>query len=324
MNNRIPDDAPFFWNPDKGELLGRTATSWAKIIVFYIIYYACLAAFWAVMLLIFFQTLKEDKPRWIAASNIIGTNPGLGYRPMPPDDYVESTLVWFKLGGKASEWKSWSDRVQDFLQPYDDQAEKEGRTVKDCLNSEKERTKDKACNFKLEQLGSECTKENKFGYQLGKPCILIKLNQIYGWDPELYESAVEFHDDLKRTLPKTPYVRKDAATGAETTEDYTFEHLNSTGRKPEEFYKIWMTCEGENPADKENIGEIIYSPGPFFRSYYYPYENAPGYLQPLVAVQFTGPENGVLINIECKAFAKNIEHIRAERIGSVHFELLLD
>ena len=41
---------------------------------------------------------------------------GLGYRPMPPDDYIESTLIWFKLGGKASEWKSWSDRVAKFLE----------------------------------------------------------------------------------------------------------------------------------------------------------------------------------------------------------------
>jgi len=33
---------------------------------------------------------------------------------------------------------------------------------------------------------------------------------------------------------------------------------------------------------------------------------------------------GVLINIECKAWAHNIRHDRAERRGSVHFELMVD
>lgn len=33
---------------------------------------------------------------------------------------------------------------------------------------------------------------------------------------------------------------------------------------------------------------------------------------------------GVLINIECKAWAKNIFYDRYERRGSVHFELMVD
>jgi sodium/potassium-transporting ATPase subunit beta len=34
--------------------------------------------------------------------------------------------------------------------------------------------------------------------------------------------------------------------------------------------------------------------------------------------------SGVLINIECKAWAHNVRHDRAERRGSVHFELMVD
>lgn len=33
---------------------------------------------------------------------------------------------------------------------------------------------------------------------------------------------------------------------------------------------------------------------------------------------------GVLINIECKAWAHNIHHDRVDRRGSVHFELMID
>ena len=30
----------------------------------------------------------------------------------------------------------------------------------------------------------DCTLENNYGYKEGKPCILLKLNRIYGWNPE--------------------------------------------------------------------------------------------------------------------------------------------
>merc|ERR1719317_1224348 len=42
------------YNPETGEILTRTPLSWAKIIAFYIIYYSCLAGFWAACLCIFF------------------------------------------------------------------------------------------------------------------------------------------------------------------------------------------------------------------------------------------------------------------------------
>lgn len=61
-----------------------------------------------------------------------------------------------------------------------------------------------------------------------------------------------------------------------------------------EFYSkqlntVWLSCEGENPADMENIGQIEYYPRQGFPGYYFPYENSEGYLSPLVAIHFTKP-----------------------------------
>lgn len=81
----------------------------------------------------------------------------------------------------------------------------------------------------------------------------------------------------------------------------------------------------QNPADKENIGTVEYFPpdgGIEFK--YFPFTNQPGYLSPFVFVHFQKPAYGVLINVECKAWAKNIKHDRMDREGSVHFELLID
>jgi len=43
----------------------------------------------------------------------------------------------------------------------------------------------------------------------------------------------------------------------------------------------------------------------------------------LVAIKFTNPKRGVLIHVECRAWAKNIEYDRGDKLGSVRFELLI-
>lgn len=53
---------------------------------------------------------------------------------------------------------------------------------------------------------------------------------------------------------------------------------------------VWISCEGENPADVENIGSVDYSPRRGFPAYYFPYLNQEDYLPPLVAVHFEKPK----------------------------------
>ena len=58
-----------------------------KISVFYIIYYSFLTLFFMLMLFAFFTTLNDTVPCWDTESNgIIGKIPGVGFRPMPPDE----------------------------------------------------------------------------------------------------------------------------------------------------------------------------------------------------------------------------------------------
>lgn len=52
---------------------------------------------------------------------------------------------------------------------------------------------------------------------------------------------------------------------------------------------VWVSCEGENPADMENIGPLRYIPQRGFLSQYFPFQNQDGYLSPLVAVHFENP-----------------------------------
>ena len=98
-----------------------------------------------------------------------------------------------------------------------------------------------------------------------------------------------------------------------------------------------MDCYGINPADKENLGELTYYPNQGFSSNYYPYLNQKGYLSPAVFIQLKNPKSkscqgfticnntdlveGVMIAVECKAWAENIEHDSMERRGLAHFEV---
>ena len=48
-----------------------------KIGVFYVIYYAFLSAYFVAMMLIFYQTLDDNEPKWKGPEKgIIGMNPG--------------------------------------------------------------------------------------------------------------------------------------------------------------------------------------------------------------------------------------------------------
>lgn len=58
---------------------------------------------------------------------------------------------------------------------------------------------------------------------------------------------------------------------------------------------VWVDCEGENPADTENIGAIKYYPHRGFPGYYFPFKNTEGYLSPLVAVNFEQPKRKITL-----------------------------
>ena len=51
--------------------------------------------------------------------------------------------------------------------------------------------------------------------------------------------------------------------------------------------RVWIDCQGENPADRENLGPVIYHPTNGISKNYFPYRNQEGYLSPAIFVEFT-------------------------------------
>ncbi|XP_071531627.1 sodium/potassium-transporting ATPase subunit beta-like [Panulirus ornatus] len=296
----------FLWNPETRQFLGRTGCSWFKITVFYIIFYACLAGFFAIMMAAFYQTLDTNHlPKYTpGGGGSILRNPAMGFRPLPRVENIESTLIWYK-NGDNNDIKHWVDSLNEFIIPYEGNSEEiSGQHMTICTEDSPPK-EGEVCIFQDDWLDDKCKKSESWGYTRESPCIILKLNKMIQWTPDVYQSIEELPEEMPLSLKDVIQNRT----------------IENKGKMPK---MIWVSCEGENPADQEYIGPVKYFPWQGFPSYYFPYMHTPGYLPPIVAVQFDRPTSNVLINIECRAWAKNIVHDRQKRLGLVHFELLKD
>jgi len=295
----------FFYDKNTGAIMGRTCKSWALISAFYLVYYTCLIIFWALMLIVFFQTLDYKTPRWTESSSLIGRSPALGVRPGQTDKLLDSSIILYNQGvkedrdGKLPGWGGWQNRTQTFLDKhYND-------TLGVNCASKKVAPKDKFCRFSPKRILRKCGRGN-FGYDEGKPCILLKLNKIFGLIPDYINDTA----NLPKEVPSIP---KNLEL-----------HINSVpkGRRNQ----VWVDCKGERPADIEALGpnDITYYPTDRgFPGKYFPYTNVENYQSPLVAVRFENPPIGQLLHVECRAWAGNIIYDDMDRLGKAHFELMI-
>jgi len=309
----------FFHNPDTGEIMTRTPMSWLLITIFYVIYYSCLAAFWAICMVIFLQTVPENEPKWQTSNGIIGESPGVGFVPKNSYDLIDSAIVMFNKDSKmerdrtnatemalnkVASYQEWTARIRKFLQTYKNETEHKKRI--DC-NQNAKPTVQNGCKFDVSKLEEFCwskdsvkdKKKEHFGYDVGSPCVFLKLNKIFGLEntpySEEFPEAMEDFPDLKT-------------------------HITEQSNKDQ----VWVDCYGKYPADKEILKDAVtYFPSSKgFPSFYFPYKGQKNYVSPLVAVKFTPKKaTGKLIHVECRAWAKNIGYNRRDKIGIAVFEL---
>lgn len=84
----------------------------AKIALFYFIFYVSLAILVAICMWTFLQLLDDRKPMWQLDKSIIGTNPGLGFRPMPSEE--ASSIIRYR-GNDPGSYKAWVEKLAHFL-----------------------------------------------------------------------------------------------------------------------------------------------------------------------------------------------------------------
>ncbi|TMS20525.1 sodium/potassium-transporting ATPase subunit beta-1a [Larimichthys crocea] len=275
----------FLWNSEKREFLGRTGCSWFKIISFYVIFYICLAGIFVGTIQALLLTLSNYKPTYQDRV----APPGLSHTPRS-----EKSEIAFTKSDEGS-YKKYTDSMKTFLRQYDDDRQTDQMKFEDCGDSprpytdrgplEADTTQKKVCRFRRSLLGS-CSgvDDPHFGFNEGKPCIIVKLNRIVFFRPKAPSSNESLPEPLQaKAQPNL----------------------------------IPIYCKNKRDEDEGKIGEIKYfGMGEGFPLQYYPYYGKllqPQYLQPLVAIQFTNLTLDQELRVECKAFGENIAYSEKDR-----------
>lgn len=277
--SNVDDLKTFIWNPKAKEFLGRSMISWAKIGLFYVIFYLCLALIFYVMMVVFYQTLDtEGRPKWTGSDDSILKHVGLGVRPTTCILKAKRTVISY-YPTDLSTSQPYVDSINKLLMRYNSSNFPENAVYRDCsLNTdetEENRMKDsESCAFDLDALGSSCSQEPLWGYDTNSPCVFFKINKVIDWEPQTIQNI--------SALP----------TGLQ-------EHINSTDDSSVALSgHIWVWCESDDVE--------LEQAAPGVPIYYFPYLNQKGYLSPLIPVRIMNLQSDVTVRIRCRAWAKNI------------------
>ncbi|KAK7084952.1 positive regulation of potassium ion import [Halocaridina rubra] len=258
----------FIWNPQKKEFLCRTASSWCKIIMFYIVFYLFLAGFFTVMMIVFYSTLSDYRPTYTSkGGESIMSSPGLSVRPIfyryisyHPD--INHIYASYYVGS-----------VDEFVEKYNNTRNANMGLYRNCEDENAEIKAQDICDFDISNLAIP----EGWGYNTRSPSFIVKLNKVFDWEPELIDGGSEkLPEDLRQ------YIR------------------NSNGTLSK---LVWLWCKDEN-----NTVQFTYSPRPGFPAYYYPFLDQKGYLSPLVVVSVSSPlPYDQDVKVICTAYAGNIK-----------------
>ncbi|KAM8954073.1 sodium/potassium-transporting ATPase subunit beta-3 [Pelodytes ibericus] len=166
----------FIYNPRSGEFLGRTATSWALILLFYLVFYGFLAGLFTLTMWVMLQTLDDSVPKYRDRVS----SPGLMISPKSA-----GLDIVFKRGQNQT-YESYVNALQSFLVPYNDSKQVKNELCQSGLYfNQDESAEKKSCRFNRTALGP-CSgiEDPSFGYKDGNPCVIVKMNRIIGLLPE--------------------------------------------------------------------------------------------------------------------------------------------
>ncbi|XP_048476113.1 sodium/potassium-transporting ATPase subunit beta-2b [Rhincodon typus] len=259
----------FLWNPRSREFLGRTGSSWALILMFYVVFYTFLTGLFSLTMWVMLQTVNEYTPKY--QDRI--TNPGLMIRPR-----TDSLLVTFNIT-QESTWQAHVQALNAYLDSYNDSVQvsnnvqcKPGTYYLQEDSGDVRNTPKRSCQFNRTMLGQCSGLEDKtYGYSEGKPCILVKMNKIIGFLPG---------------EGKTPYV---SCEGKAKNEKNEWTKDNNKVHELQYF-----------PSN--GTLDLMYFP------YYGKKAHQVNYTQPLVAVKFVNVTNNMDVNIECKVYGSNVKN----------------
>ncbi|XP_012518279.1 PREDICTED: potassium-transporting ATPase subunit beta [Propithecus coquereli] len=179
---RMEEFRHYCWNPDTGQMLGRTLSRWVWISLYYVAFYVVMTGIFALCVYVLMSTIDPYTPDYQDQLK----SPGVTLRP---DVYGEKGLEVFYNISDNSTWADLTRTLHAFLAGYSPAAQE------DNINCTSEQyffqesfgapnhTKF-SCKFTADML-QNCSGlvDPDFGFEEGKPCFIIKMNRIVKFLP---------------------------------------------------------------------------------------------------------------------------------------------
>ncbi|CAF1581857.1 unnamed protein product [Adineta steineri] len=279
------------YNKEYQTIFGNTSSFWIKTSIYYFFFYICLGLFYSGMVAVFAAILSRESPRYLFHNSQMSIKgnvyPGVGFRPMP-DMTSTSVTLYNDTASINNTVATLRGYVAVFLTQYDT------TYLSDCSPTAPASQLQAGFSCKLSWTDvvttdtHPCSDTNLYGWGTGMPCMLIKLNKIYGWLPQTGSIAIQ-------------------------VANFTGQPVSPIDQREQ---NIYITCNGKEASDKAALGPMIYYSllSPLGNSnygglpyYFFPYMNAKDSVEPFVLVQFTSLPLEQKITIQCRAWAPNIE-----------------
>nr|CAX73190.1 ATPase, P-type cation exchange, beta subunit,domain-containing protein [Schistosoma japonicum] len=243
------------YNPQKNEICGRTFREWVLIFIFYVLAYCFLAGFFIGMLFVFlYAYVDSGVPTLTGEHSILRFRPGIGLaaKPNAYDTFIQVATYQSTINDP------YINKVNELFSKYTSTNENENCDTPGLHPN----NPNIPCIFDLSVLG-EC-RNIVTSLMEGKPCVLVKVNRIFGWLPHL-ENPSE--------IP---------SPGIECggTNEFDRESLGVIRYFPE-----------HTGLDMKKYG--------LFSNNYFPFVGIKNYQDPLVAVQFLNITKNHVVLVEC-------------------------
>ncbi|XP_063160954.1 potassium-transporting ATPase subunit beta [Candoia aspera] len=181
-SQRMENFQRFLWNPDTGQLMGRTLINWVWISLYYVAFYVVMTGLFSLAIYSLMRTLNPYTPDYQDRLK----SPGVTLRP---DVYGEKGLEIYYNISQQSSWDGYVSALQNFLSAYNETMQKDNinctqgsyyfQKTFDAPNKEKY-----SCKFTKDIL-ENCSglTDPTFGFPEGSPCLIIKMNRIINFLP---------------------------------------------------------------------------------------------------------------------------------------------
>ncbi|CAF3476612.1 unnamed protein product [Rotaria socialis] len=197
----------YLWNRETKRFCARDGLEWAKLGFCYFIHFFTLGILFSALVIVYFLLMDKKTPRRLGNESALafdnGIHPGLGFRPQ---FYMDRSIIKWRSSRKTGHESigQMIDNIQEWGKMYilKDQFYQQ---MIDCTAIPRHLLIDYfrqglSCIFLVTDVKpgpNPCTKPKSYGYNKGRPGVVIKLNRIFGWIPEPYQSKEEVPIEIR-------------------------------------------------------------------------------------------------------------------------------